>query len=152
VNKIPVLRGVNKIPGGVAVGIYRVRVGYVDTDQSHVVHHATYLRYLEAARVEYLRERGLDYRQLEMDKHLALPVVEARLRYHLPARFDDVLELRTWVPSVSRAKLCFETLISRGSELLNTAEITLCCIDVKRQRLVSMPEPLLRLASDDPAR
>jgi acyl-CoA thioester hydrolase len=135
-----------KIPAGVPVTTWRVRVGYVDTDQAHVVHHSTYLRYLEAARVEYLREHGLDYRSFELDQRLALPVVEVRLRYKLPARFDDLLELKTWVAAVNRAKLRFDTLIFRGDELLNHAEISLCCIDVVAQRICSMPASLLALA------
>ena len=46
---------------------HRVRVQYVDTDQAGVVHHAAYLRYLEAARIELLRARGIDYRQFEIE-------------------------------------------------------------------------------------
>ena len=46
---------------------YAVRVQYLDTDQGGVVHHAAYLRWLEAARVELLRERGIDYRRFELE-------------------------------------------------------------------------------------
>jgi acyl-CoA thioester hydrolase len=125
----------------------RVRVGYVDTDQARVMHHGTYLRYLEMARVEHLRERGVDYRSMELDARLAMPVVEANVRYRLPARFDDVLEIKTWVALANRAKIRFDSVILRGAELVTEAEITLCCISIAEQRICSMPASLLALAS-----
>ena len=124
----------------------RVRVGYVDTDQARVMHHGTYLRYFEMGRVEHLRERGVDYRALELETRLALPVVEAKVRYRVAARFDDVLDIKTWVGAVNRAKIRFDSVILRGDELLTEAEITLCCIDIAEQRICSMPERLIALS------
>src|SRR5262245_31416367 len=117
-----------RIPEGVIVTTHRVRVGYVDTDRAQVMHHGTYLRYLEAARVEHLRERGIDYRRFELDDKLALPVVEARVRYKLPAYFDDELSIHTWLAIANRAKLRFDSVIKRKDEVLTLAEITLACI------------------------
>jgi acyl-CoA thioester hydrolase len=134
-----------RIPEGVFATSLRVRVGYIDTDRGQVMHHSTYLRYLEHARVEHMRERGLDYRSFEDDLQLALPVVEATVRYKLPARFDDELEIKTWVGAVNRAKLRFDSVVLRGAELLTSAEITLCCISGPEQRLRSMPDVLLAL-------
>jgi acyl-CoA thioester hydrolase len=121
-------------------------VSYIDTDQGGVMHHATYLRYLEMARVEHLRERGLDYKCFELDQRLALPVVEANLRYKLSARFDDVIEITTWVAEANRAKVRFDSVIFRGPELLTRAQITLCCILLAEQRICSMPESIVALA------
>jgi acyl-CoA thioester hydrolase len=135
-----------RIPSGVYVAEHAIRVGYVDTDRAQVVHHGTYLRYLEAARVEYLRQRDLDYKRLEQVAHFALPVVEARVRYRLPALFDDLLTVKTWISDVNRAKVRFDSCILRGDELLTTAEITLCCIRVPEQKLCSMPGEILALA------
>jgi acyl-CoA thioester hydrolase len=129
-----------RVPEGVYVSSFVVRVGYVDTDLSHVVHHSTYLRYLEAARVEYMRERGVDYKHFELVDARALPVVEAIVRYKLPARFDDQLVVKTWIALVNRAKVRFDSLIFRGSELLTQAEISLCCVKLPEQRLCSMPQ------------
>jgi acyl-CoA thioester hydrolase len=135
-----------RIPAGVHVSLLRVRVGYIDTDRGQVMHHSTYLRYLEHARVEYMRERGIDYRALELDQRLGLPVVDAHVRYRLPARFDDQLEIKTWVGAANRAKLRFDSLVFRGTELLTQAELTLCCISIAEQRVVSMPSALIALA------
>lgn len=135
-----------RIPSGIYIAEHAIRVGYVDTDRAQVVHHGTYLRYLEAGRVEYLRQRNLDYRRLEQEAHYALPVVEARVRYRLPALFDDQLVVKTWIADANRAKIRFDSHILRGDELLTTAEITLCAIRVPEQKLCSMPAELLTLA------
>jgi acyl-CoA thioester hydrolase len=136
-----------RIPEGAYVASAQVRVGYVDTDRAQVVHHSTYLRYLEMARVEYLRARSFDFRAMELDQGLSLAVVEANVRYRAGARFDDVLELKTWIAVANRAKLRFDTQILRGSELLTSAEITVCCIKIPEARLCSMPAGLIAFAA-----
>ena len=83
--------------------IHRVRVAYADTDRAQVVHHASYFRFLEVARVELWRDNGYDYNAFEQRTGLGLPVVEAHLRYRVAARFDDVLDVETWVSRATRA-------------------------------------------------
>lgn len=122
---------------------HAVRVGYVDTDRAGVVHHSTYLRYLEQARVEYLRERGVDYRRFELEEKKALPVVRVALAYRAPARFDDALVVSTWVGHASRAKVRFDSEVRRGAELLLTGEITLACVVMPEGRICSMPEEVI---------
>jgi acyl-CoA thioester hydrolase len=137
-----------RIPQGVFVAKARVRVGYVDTDRAQVVHHSTYLRYLEMARVEYLRDREYDFRAMELEQGLSLAVVEANVRYRAGARFDDLIELNTWIAVANRAKLRFDTLIMRGDEVLTSSEITVCCIKIPEARLVSMPPALIAFGSN----
>ena len=132
-----------RIPEGVYVAKLSVRVGYVDTDRAQVMHHSTYLRYLEAARVEYLRDRKYDFRAMELEQGLSLAVVEANVRYKAGARFDDLIELQTWIAVANRAKLRFDTRIMRGEEVLTTAEIIVCCIKIPEAKLVSMPQALI---------
>jgi len=136
-----------RIPEGVYVAKLKVRVGYVDTDRAQVMHHSTYLRYLEAARVEYLRDREYDFRAMELEQGLSLAVVEANVRYKAGARFDDMIELQTWVAVANRAKLRFDTRIVRGEEVLTTAEITVCCIKIPEAKLCSMPAALINFGS-----
>ena len=135
-----------RIPQDVFTSTLQVRVGYVDTDQAAVMHHGTYFRYLETARVEYLRERGLEYRKFELDSRLGLPVVEVKVRYSRNANFDDELEIVTWIGLLNRAKLRFDSVIQRDGELITRAQITLCCIRLPEGKLCSMPEQILALA------
>ena len=132
-----------RIPEAVYVAKVALRVGYADTDRAQVVHHSTYLRYLEMARVEYLRDRAFDFRAMELDQGLSLAVVEANVRYRAGARFDDLIELNSWIAVANRAKLRFDTVIMRGEEVLTSAEITVCCIKIPEARLVSMPQALI---------
>jgi acyl-CoA thioester hydrolase len=128
----------------------RVRVGYADTDRAQVVHHSTYLRYLEQARVEYLRARGYDFRKLELEEGLSLAVVEANVRYRAGAEFDDLLEIQTWIGSVNRAKLRFDSRIMRGDQLMTSAQVTCCCIELAEKKLCSIPSALIAFGETAP--
>jgi acyl-CoA thioester hydrolase len=131
-------------PAGARRTIHRVRVGYVDTDKAGVVHHTVPLVWMEAARIEHLRSGGLDYRAFEVESGLGLPVIEARVRYLAPARFDDALEIETWASSCSRAKIVFESRVRRGAEILYEGIVTVACVDVREQRACSVPERVQR--------
>ena len=96
-------------PGGVAP--YRHRVLYGDTDQMGVVYYATYLRFFEGARGEWIRDLGLTYAQIE-ERGIYLPVLEVGVRYLKPARYDDVLEIHLRV-SHTRVKVRFEYKVYR---------------------------------------
>ena len=126
-------------------GRYRVRVSYGDTDRAQVVHHAAYLRYLELARVEMWREHGLSYRRFEEETGAGLPVVEARLRYRLPARFDDELEVETWVREATRASVWFSATIRKVGEpdVLLESQIRLACVHMAEGALRKIPDSIL---------
>ena len=80
--------------------VARVRVIFGDTDQMGMVYYATYLRYFEIARNEYLRKAGAPYRAFEETHGLRLPVVEAHARYHAFARYDDEVMVEQFVGGV----------------------------------------------------
>ncbi|MCX5794685.1 MAG: thioesterase family protein [Elusimicrobia bacterium] len=84
-----------------------VRVTYADTDRMGVVYYANYLRFFEQGRTELLRSLGSRYRDLELQRKLYLPVAEASCRYEGPARYDDLLLVRTWVSALGKASLSF---------------------------------------------
>lgn len=75
----------------------QIRVRYAETDQMGVVYYANFFVWFEVGRVEYLRARGLSYRDLEKDDGCYIPVVDAHCRYKAPARYDDLIVLRTRV-------------------------------------------------------
>jgi len=123
---------------------HTIRVAYVDTDAAGVVHHSQYFRYLEQGRVELMRAVGIDYLSFERDRGLALPVVEAQLKYRAPARFDDLLALDTWLSLGSRAKLVFASRLVRSVDgvLLHTGTVTIACVTMPKGAICSVPEDL----------
>jgi acyl-CoA thioester hydrolase len=72
----------------------RVRVRYAETDQMGVVYHSNYLIWFEVGRVEFIRQMGLDYRQMEAEG-CNIAVVDVHARYREPARYDDELVIET---------------------------------------------------------
>jgi acyl-CoA thioester hydrolase len=124
---------------------YRLRVAYADTDQARVVHHASYFRYLEVARVEFWREHGFDYDAFEKRTGLGLPVVEAKLRYRAAARFDDVLEVETWIAKASRASVWFDAVIRKGKDVIHEASVRVACASFADGTIRSIPDELLAL-------
>jgi acyl-CoA thioester hydrolase len=82
-------------------GLYRTRVRYAEVDRMGVVYHSRYIEWFEAARTELLREMGFPYRELE-ERGFLLPVREVSCLYLAPARYDDVVEIRTGIGAVNR--------------------------------------------------
>lgn len=99
------------------------RVRYGETDQMGVVYHANYLNWFEMGRTELIRSAQLSYRQLE-EKGVLLPLTDAVLSYKKPARYDDVLEVRTIVEELTPVRLTFAYEIYRmpDEELLVTGK------------------------------
>ena len=96
-------------------GSSTLRVRYAETDQMGVAWHGSFLAWFEVGRTELLRQQGTTYRELE-ERDLRLPVIEACIRYLRPARYDDVLEVRTELEEMSGARLRFGYSVRRGDE------------------------------------
>ena len=131
-----------------------LRVRYAETDQMGVAYHAHYLVWCEVARTDHMRQRGVTYRQLE-EQGLLLAVVEAQVRYRLPARYDDLLVVRCWVREVASRRVSFGYAIDRPADgaLLATASTALIALD-RAHGLGSLP-PAVRdalLVASDPVR
>lgn len=93
-----------------------VRVRLADTDAMGVMYHGAYLRYLEAARVEYIRNLGISYRQQGFDAGILVAVGELHLRYHAPARYDDLLAVQTRIARLGPASLRYEYEVWRAED------------------------------------
>jgi acyl-CoA thioester hydrolase len=87
---------------------FDVRVTYADTDKLGIIYYANYLKYFEQGRTELMRGLGVRYRDLEIQRKLFLPAVEARVEYKAPSRYDDLLTVRTWIAEMGRASISFE--------------------------------------------
>jgi acyl-CoA thioester hydrolase len=131
--------------GGV-VSTSIVRVRYAETDQMGVAYHGNYFAWFEVGRTDLLRQRGLTYRQLEQ-QDLRLPVIETHVRFHKPARYDDVLEIRTRLLEMSGARVSFGYEVHReGSNdgPLASASTAHAAVDGEG-RARRLPEELRRL-------
>ncbi len=94
---------------------------FYDTDGMRIVHHANFVRYLELARILFLDEHDVPYKEY-VDRGLHFAVTNLELAYRRAAFFDDVLEVTCWAQSVRGASLRIGYSIKRGDELIATAE------------------------------
>jgi len=121
---------------------FEIRVRYGDTDQMGFAYYAHYLRWFEIGRAEMLRSLGSSYRSVE-ERGTSLPVVEARVRYLRPARYDDLIAIETAVERLSRASVRFAYRVVRAEdgELLATGHTEHCFLT--REGKPGRPEPEL---------
>jgi acyl-CoA thioester hydrolase len=123
-----------------------VRVRYAETDKAGVVYHANYLHWFEVGRTELLRELGAPYALFERDSGLFLTVTEALIRYRQPARYDDVVEIGTWITDLRRVRFRLDHQLRRegSDEVLCTGHIVLACVRADG-RPTPIPEELAGL-------
>jgi acyl-CoA thioester hydrolase len=125
-----------------------LRVRFCETDLMGIVHHAQYLTYFEAGRVEWLRRRGITYVSwTAQDIHL--PVVDATLKYRAPARFDDVLTVETRLSDLRWASVRFAYVIRRGADVLVEGETRLACVSGAHELRRIPPDVLAVLAGPE---
>lgn len=120
-----------------------IRVRYADTDRMGIVYYGIYPSYFEVGRSEYLRKRGLTYRELE-EMGYFLVVTELSVRYIQPATYDDLLTVRTYLSELRSRGLKFEYEILRDGTLLVTGYTRHVCVDSNR-RPVSIPAFLMEI-------
>ena len=119
----------------------RIRVIYGDTDQMGIVYYANYLRFFEAGRSEFLRAKGMRYRDLEARHRVRLPVTEALVSYRAPARYEDLITVETSLSELRRVSARFTYRIHRDGALLATGHTAHACVD-EEGRLVRLPPEL----------
>jgi acyl-CoA thioester hydrolase len=103
-----------------------LRVRYAETDQMGVVYHSNYLIWFEVGRVELMRATGFDYKTMETEDDCYIVVAEAHCRYQKPARYDQVLRVRTRIAEWRNriVKFSYEILLDEDSCLLATGYTT----------------------------
>lgn len=119
---------------------FNVRVRYSETDQMGVVYHGNYAQYFEMGRVEWLRNLGVSYKWME-ENGIMLPVVSLNINYKKPARYDDLLTVKTIFKSQTSVKIEFDyEIYNEKLELLTIASSTLVFVDMKTNRPTLPPE------------
>jgi acyl-CoA thioester hydrolase len=103
-----------------------VRVRYAETDQMSVVYHANYFVWFEVGRVELMRALGVEYKRMEIEDDCQIVVADAHCRYHHPARYDEVLRVRTRIAESKNRVIRFSYELFRDADeqLLATGETT----------------------------
>jgi acyl-CoA thioester hydrolase len=109
-------------------GEITIRVRYAETDRMGLLHHANYLVYFEQARTELLRTCGATYKDLE-DQGYLLVLTKVEVRYKRPARYDDLLSIKTFVEKTTAVRIDHRYEVLRDGELLAEGSSTLACVD-----------------------
>jgi len=105
------------------------KIYYHDTDSGGVVYYANYLKFLEEARTEAMREAGLEIKELTQNGILFV-VRRQEIDYKSPAFYGDILDIHTWVSAISAAQITFQaSLKNQDGQLVSTAKTLLVCVD-----------------------
>ena len=108
---------------------FELRVYYEDTDLAGIVYYANYLKFIERARSEYVREMGVDQVAMKEEDGVVFAVRKVEAEYLSPARFDDELMVETSTEAMTGARIIFRQDVKRADKLLFTAQVTIVAIN-----------------------
>jgi len=123
-----------------------VRIYYEDTDMQGIVYYANYLKYLERARTEFLREKGFEQDQLIDQQCVAFAVRAVQMDYIRPAKFNDELIVSTRIHQLKRVSLVFDQTIicpANDNEIINKAQIKVACLDAETMAIKAIPAHMI---------
>ena len=124
-----------------------IRVRYAETDQMGYCYYGNYASYFEVARVEALRQRGISYKELEQNGIL-LPVKKLEITYHQPAKYDDLLEIRTQIVQLEGVRIAFTyKTYNEAGVLLNEAYTLLVFVSAETQKPIAIPAAIFEQLS-----
>jgi len=125
-----------------------LRVRYAETDAMGIVHHSRYIPWFEVGRINYLREIGIPYKQIEEMGYLFV-ITDLGARYHMPAHFDDVVTIRTWMDKVySRGMRLEYQIVNEAGETLVTGFTKFICTNMQGQP-TRLPDDLVSLMTTE---
>lgn len=105
-----------------------LRVYYEDTDLAGIVYYANYLKFIERARTEWVRAKGVDQGAVRDQYGIVFAVRKVEADYLKPAKFDDVLRVTTQLVELGGARIVLDQAVLRGDQTLFTARVTLVCL------------------------
>lgn len=122
--------------------IWPVRVYYEDTDSGGVVYYANYLKFIERARTECLRQWGYEQDELRDIHGIIFAVTDLAVKYHKPALFNDELEVKTCITKLGRASISFEQNIYRKNKTkqLCAAHVKIACLNAEKYSVQAIPQ------------
>lgn len=107
---------------------FACRVYYEDTDLAGIVYYANYLKFIERARSEWVREIGIDQARMKVEEGVVFAVRRVEADYLAPARFDDLLQVTTEVLTVTPARIILSQTVLREGDVLFVAKVTLVAL------------------------
>lgn len=119
--------------------VWPVRVYYENTDAGGVVYHAEYLKFYERARTEWLRALGFEQPELRAQDGVVFVVRGMQIEYRQPARFNELLAVRSRLCELGRSRFVFEQSLVRGEALLNRATVEVVCVTESGFRPTALP-------------
>ena len=122
--------------------IINFRVRYSETDQMQYAYHGNYPQYFEMGRIEWLRSLGVSYKKME-ENGIMLPVINLNINYLKPAKYDNLLTLKTTLESKPSAKIIFNYELFFGNDLITTASSTLVFVNMETNRPTRPPKYIL---------
>ena len=121
-----------------------VRVYYEDTDAGGMVYYANYLKYMERARTEWLRDMGYEQDRLKQELSVQFAVTKVNIDYLKPALFNELLTVYTTLTGTRKASFDLEQTISNHkNETLTRAEVRIVCLDRNNLKPAPIPENLM---------
>jgi acyl-CoA thioester hydrolase len=127
----------------------KIRVRYAETDQMGVVYHSNHFVWFEVGRVEFFRQLGFSYKDMEHEDGCHIAVVDARCRYKAPARYDDEVVVRTQLKNVRESMVHFAYELVRASDELLLAEGETMHVVIDREmKKTPIPEKYMRMFRD----
>ena len=124
-----------------------VRVYYEDTDAGGVVYYANYLKFLERARTERLRELGFEQDQLKQEYGIIFAVHSLSIEYRKPAVFNDALTVSAEIIDIGKARLTFKQMITRDNDNTSicSADVVIACLNAERFTPTRIPTRILEV-------
>jgi len=116
-----------------------VRIYYEDTDAGGIVYHANYLKFMERARTEWLRNLGFEQNNLAAEFQIVFVVRKIAIDYLAPGRFDDQIIVLSRVNRLGKVSIEFEQKVTAANHLLTRAEVKVGCIDMQTHRPRDIP-------------
>ena len=122
---------------------HKVRVRYAECDQMGFLHHSIYALYLEEARTEQMRSKGITYKEME-ESGLIMPVRTMNIEFMKAARYDDLLSIEVWIPEKPVIRCVFNyRILNQHDELLGTASMEMFYARKSDLRPVKVPQIII---------
>lgn len=122
---------------------FKTRVRYAETDQMGIVYYGNYAQFFEIGRVELLRNLGVSYKSME-DEGIMLPVISLHVDYKKPARYDDLICIKTFIRETPSVRISFDyEITNENGDLLVTGNTVLVFINMLTNRPVKCPDYII---------